>query len=566
MKSKEPSSDTATRSQLLMSVTKREMSRGSYSPSSTNREIAFGSKSSAELNEMVSFHESHHAFLNASTTFGIAMVYCGALVETNEKPFMALLSDMIDRSIVTHETFATVRGLLTASYGDISAPLLEDFPSYKVHLDRFIDKFEPDQGIGLANMALSNAARIAMQTPIYAWLLETPCARWYELPLEGWNTPDQRFKTLLKRDLIRDAKDALRQELAQSESPLKVFAEPDAGFKAEWNALSKASPDDFVTAELAAFEVFAKALKEAGHHPSGYDDQKEQLVELTEKIQSALGPDSNQQFVTPKEGEDYEAVIGDFRREILSLRDVGLPLFITDLEEQDPKVIEAFIHKGSQGNHLQFASMPLDKAAKVFQIAENCAALRRLSDENISGFRRLAHAPEGGYRVEWLAVSDDEAQRLVENIRDTAIYKTVSLITTRDEVWVADWQEPTGFLDGHVGVVIDDDPIAVMERLASDDDQVQVIGYRMNMPVQDQGNIILDLIAFRAANKPDRLYYTPCTSSLRTAVLKLAHDRGAPFKIEKELPQPDQKYLADTLFNLLQEEGRFGAAFWVKGR
>jgi len=100
---------TATRSQLLMTVIKREMSRGSYSPSSTNREIAFGSKSSATLNEMVSFHESHHAFLNASTTFGVAMVYCGALVEVDEKPFMALMSDMIDRSIIAHETFATVR-------------------------------------------------------------------------------------------------------------------------------------------------------------------------------------------------------------------------------------------------------------------------------------------------------------------------------------------------------------------------------------------------------------------------------------------------------------------------
>jgi hypothetical protein len=56
---------------------------------------------------------------------------------------------------------------------------LKDFPSYQVHLERFIDKFEPDEGIGLANMALSNAARIAMQTPIYTWLLETPCERWH---------------------------------------------------------------------------------------------------------------------------------------------------------------------------------------------------------------------------------------------------------------------------------------------------------------------------------------------------------------------------------------------------
>lgn len=554
---------TATRSQLLMSVTKREMSRGSYSPSSTNREIAFGSKSSAELNEMVSFHESHHAFLNASTTFGIAMVYCGALVEMNEKPFMALISDMIDRSIITHETFATVRGLLTASYGDISAPLLQDFPSYQVHLDRFIDKFEPAVGIGLANMGLSNAARIAMQTPIYEWLLETPCERWHDLPLENWNDPDQRFKTLLRRDVIRDAKEAMRQVLAQSESPLKVFSELDTDFKAEWDALSKAAPDDFVPAELAAFEVFAAALKEAGHHPAGYDDQREQLAELTAKIQSVLGPDSNQQFTTPKKGEDYEAVIGDFRREILSLRDVGLPLFVTDLEEQDPKVIEAFIHKGSQGNHLQFASMPLDKAAKVFQIAENCAALRRLSNGNISGFRRLAHAPEGGFRVEWLAVSENEAQRLVENIQDTSIYKTVSLITTRDDVWLSDWQEPARFLKGHVGIVIDDDPIALMERLASDGDQIKVVGYRMNMPVQNLDNIILDLIAFKVANEPNRLYFTPCTSSLRTAILKLASDRGSQFKVEKELPKADQTFLADTLFNLLQEEGRFGAAFWV---
>ena len=563
MKSKEPSSDTATRSQLLMSVTKREMSRGSYSPSSTNREIAFGSKSSAELNEMVSFHESHHAFLNASTTFGIAMVYCGALVEIDEKPFMALISDMIGRSIVTHETFATVRGLLTASYGDISAPLLKDFPSYQVHLDRFIDKFEPAVGIGLANMALSNAARIAMQTPVYEWLLKTPCERWHDLPLESWNDPDQRFKTLLERDVIREVKEAMRQVLAHSESPLKVFSEPDVDFKAEWDALSNAAPDDFVPAELAAFEIFAKALRVAGHHPSGYDDQREQLAELTAKIQSALGPDSNQLFTTPKEGEDYEAVIGDFRREILSLRDVGLPLFVTDLEEQDPKVIEAFIHKGSQGNHLQFASMPLDKAAKVFQVAENCAALRRLSDGNVSGFRRLAHAPEGGFRVEWLAVSEDEAQRLVKNIQDASIYKTVSLITTRDDVWLSDWQEPARFLKGHVGIVIDDDPIALMDMLAIEGDRVHVVGYRMKMPVQGQGNIILDLIAFKATKVPERLFFTPCTSSLRTAILKLASDRGAPFKIEKELPGTDQKFLADTLFNLLQEEGRFGAAFWL---
>jgi len=561
MKSKE--TDTATRSQLLISVTKREMSCGSYSPSSTNREIAFGSQSSAELNAMVSFHESHHAFLNASTTFGVAMVYCGALVEVDEKQFMELMGDMIDRSILTHETFATVRGLLTASYGDTSAPLLRDFPSYQAHLDRFIDKFEPDQGIGLANMALSNAARIAMQPPIYTWLLETPCNRWHELPLENWNDPDLRFRTLLKRNIIREAKNAMREVLAQSDSALNIFTKRDAGYKAEWNALSKAAPDDFVAAELAAFEIFAAALKDASHHPSGYDDQKERLSELTEKIQAGLGPNSNQKFMTPKEGKDYEAVIGDFRREILSLRDVGLPLFITDLEEQDPGVIEAFIHKGSQGNHLQFVSMPLDKAAKVFQIAENCAALRRLSTENISGFRRLAHAPEGGFRIEWLAVREDEAQKLVQIINETVIHKTVSLITTRDDIWKSDWQQPTSFLNGPLGVVIDDDPIALMELLADDSDQVQVVGYRMNMPVQNQDTIILDLIAFKAAKEPDRLYFTPCTSSLRTAILKLASDRGAPFKIEKELPRADQKFLADTLFNLLQEEGRFGAAFWV---
>jgi hypothetical protein len=118
---------------------------------------------------MMSFHESHHAFLNASTTLGIAVIYCGALVELNEKPFIAL----------------------------------------------------------------SNATRIAMQTPIYAWLPETPCERWHELALESWNAPDQRFKTLLERDVIRDAKEAIRQIFAQSDSPLKVFSEQDAGFKAD---------------------------------------------------------------------------------------------------------------------------------------------------------------------------------------------------------------------------------------------------------------------------------------------------------------------------------------------
>ena len=558
--------DTATRAQLLMSVAKREISRGSYSPSTTNREIAFGGKSSAELNEMVSFHESHHAFLNASTTFGIAMVYCGSLVEIDEQPFLGLLSDMIERSIITHETFATVRGLLTASYGDVSSRLLEDFPSYQVHLDRFTDVFEPDQGIGLATMALSNAARIAMQTPIYPWLLETPCDRWHELPLKNWNDPDLRFQKLLEQDVIREAKEAMRMVLEQTSSPLKGLAAENTSFQVEWDALSKAAPDDFVHAELAAFGVFAHALKNAGFDPAGYDDQREQLSQLTEKVEAALGPDSNQKFMSPEEGEDYEAVIGDFRREILSLRDADLSLFITDLEEQDTKVIEAFVHIGSKGRHLQFVSMPLMKAERVFQIAENCAAIKRLSTENLSGFRRLAHAPEGGFRVEWLAVKENDARRLVNGIQDTAIYKTISLVTMRDETWASNWLATEGFLSGPIAIVIDDDPIALMDRLAGEGGQVQVVGYRMNMPVQDQNYIILDLIAFKAANEPDRLYFTPCTSSLRTAILKLAMDRGAPFKIQKVLPEADQKFLADTLFNLLQEEGRFGAAFWAPGQ
>lgn len=558
-----PGRSSATRDQLLMSVTKRDTSRGSYSPSTTEREIAFGSKSSSELNEMISFHESHHAFLNASTTFGIAMVYCGSLVETSETPFLNLVREMIDHSITTHETFATVRGLLTATNGDISSWLLQDFPSYQVHFDRFLEFFEPHQGIGLATMALSNAARIAMQTPIYPWLLETPCERWLELPFEDWNNPDARFEVLLNKDVIRAAKKAMLDVLADSTSILSELTQEHTSASDQWNAISKAKPDDFVPAETAAFDVFATALEQTGFARSGYDDQRAQLSLLTAKVEAALGPDSNQRFESPKEGEDYQTVIADFRREVLSLRDKGLPLFVTDLEEQERHVIEAFVHKGSKGKHLQFVSMPLMKAKRVFQLAENCGALKRLNSEHLSGFRRLARTPEGGFRVEFLAVEEHEAAELVLSLTDVLIYKSLSLVTSRDETWSAKWLGAGKFFEASQKIIIDDDPVALMNRLADQNELISVVGYRMNMPVQNQGNIVLDLIAFRAAAEPERLYFTPCTSSLRTAVLKLAMDSGAPFNIEKSLPEEDQKFLADTLFNLLQEEGRFGAAFWA---
>jgi len=549
-----------------MSIAGRDVSRGSYNPVTTAREIALGGKSSADLNEMVSFHESYHAFLNASTTFGVAMVYCGALIEVSERPFFGIVSDMVDRSIVTHETFATVRGLLTASYGDVSSPLLNSFPDYLVHLDRFVEIFEPRHGIGLATMALTNAARAAMQVPLYSWLRETPCEQWHQLPLETCNDPDLRFKALLKPEIVRAAKTAMLEALGNTSSILKDLARKNSSTSDQWRAISQATLKEFVPPDIAAFDVFAKALEQEGFGRAGYDDQRHQLSALTSKVEVALGPGSNQKFMSPQEEEDLAAVIGDFRREVLSFRDHGLPLVVTDLEEQNSNVIQAFVHSGNAGQHLQFVSMPLNKAEHVFRIVQNCAALKRLNSEHLSGFRRLARTPDGGYRVEFLVVEEDKARSLTKDMQDVTLYKTLSLVTTRDKAWSSTWTSDVGFLTGNHGVVIDDDPIALMERLAERGGDVSVVGYRMNLPVQNHDSIVLDLIAYRSETEPDRLYFTPCTSSLRTAVLKLALDKGKPFTIEKNLPSKWQKFLADTLFNLLQEEGRFGAAFWVSGQ
>lgn len=552
---------TATQSQLLMSITGREVSRGSYNPKTTKREISLRGKSSSDLNDMVSFHESYHSFLNGSTTFGIAMMFCGSLIKLNERPFAGCVSEMIEHTILTHETYATVHGLLTASRGDVSSSLLNDFPAYQSHLDRFIDIFEPEDGIGLANMALANAARAAMQTPVFTWLLETPCEQWYKLPLDTWNDPDLRFKALLKPDIIREAKEAMFGELMKSSSTLNALTKPDCSSSDQWNAISRAESDDFVPVYQAAFKIFSKKLEQLGFNQAGYDDQREQLSVLISKVEIALGPDSNKTFLLPKEGEDYETVMGDFRREVLSIRDHELPLFITDLKEQEPNVIQVFVHKGNSGQHLQFVSMPLQKAERLFQITTNSTAVKRLNTEHLTGFRRLARTPE--YQVEFLNVSENEARNLIENIPEVKLYNTVSLVTSRDQVWLEHWTGENKLLSQNLGIIIDDDPIFLMNQLALEGVDVNVFGGRMEIPVENQDSIVLDFIAFIKTNEPQKFYFTPCTLSLRTAILKLADDKGKPFTIERDLPEQWQNYIVNTFFNLVQEEGRFGAAFWI---
>ena len=541
-----------------------EAAAGLYDPTRNERLVQLGSNHASRQARMVSLHESFHAFLNASTNFGNAMVFAAALAEIHEPRCADLVERMIDVSQKTHETYATVAALCAAAEGRIELALLTDYPDYQGFLDTFTVIFGTQRTM-LCMMALTSCARVAMQTGIYAQLLALPCEAWPDVPIEATHRPDRRFAHLLRPEIARAAAQAVDAILTNLGDPLVQLLDPAVDGRAAQSLLRIASPTDVDRLSQESHRVFAQALTTMGVPAPDYNEQRNGLTALMAKLEAYAGGRLLTDFRVPTSiADDVDAVIADFRRERLVLREEPDSAWFIDPLTHTPRVYELFAGRFEEQAYLQLVALPKSKALALYRPDAGRELLLSFPDEIITGLRRR-FAPEGtAPRVEFLLLPLAQVRAALAAAPHTRLLPVVSSSAAQDAGWMAQWHEHVDPLIDRCLVLIDTDPFVYIEQLGADGRRLTMSSVGMRSETLN-GDSLLEVLCLIAEDRPGALFFIPCSRPMREAVANYATRKGLNVSFEPGFLREWRHVVTPAFSHLLREEARFGSGFWMVG-
>lgn len=541
-----------------------EAAAGLYDPTRNERLVQLGDNHASLEARMVSLHESFHAFLNASTNFGNAMMFAAALAEIGEPRCADLVERMIDASLETHETFATIAALCAATDGAIDPALLAHYPDYQGFLDTFNRVFGTRRTV-LCVMALTSCARVAMQTNIYSQLLALPCEAWPDVPIEAPDRPDRRFAHLLSPDIVGSAAEAVDAMLANLGGPLGQLLDPSVDGPTAQSLLRMASPADVDRLSQESHRVFAHALSTIGVPPPDYNEQRNGLEALMAKLKAHAGDRLLTDFRIPTSiEEDVDAVIADFRRERLVLREEPDLAWFIDPLTLTPRVYELFAGRFEEQNYLQLVALPKAKALALYRPDTGHDLLVSFPDEIVTGLRRR-FVPEGSApRVEILLLPLPQVRAALAAVPHTRLLPVVCSSAAQDGRWMALWQEHVDPLIDRCLVMIDTDPFLYVEQLGARGVLLTMASVGMRSQTLN-GDSLLEVLCVIAEDRPGALFFIPCSRPMREAVANYATRKGLNVSFEPGFLQAWRLVVTPAFSHLLREESRFGSGFWVEG-
>lgn len=536
-----------------------ESPEGAYDPVGHVRYVNPGADQGATGAAMVSWHESFHAFLNASTTFGSAMMLAGMLAEAGHRGFDRLVARMVDLSVETHESYATVAALGAVSCGPLDPALIADFPGYQRYLSTFLALFDPARP-RLSVMALASCARAAMQTDVYAHLLELPVERWPTLEFDERMRPDRRFRAILDPAGAAAALAAMDHAIAADGGTLAPLAAPGVTAEEEAGLLAAASLREMEIPTLSAFEAFAQALEEKGYPRPRYAQQKENLPALISRVQAFTGPTPGFEWQVPAtELEETEALFSEFRHEVLVVGETPLLALFVDARTADDEVLDAFVLTAGAGSHLQLVAMPTAKARHLYRPIAPNGLLDGWDRPVITGFRRWWPGRRGDARVDFLVVDRAGADHIAARHPEAEVLMMVSLSALNDSAWVGEW-----FGDGgpapRLLVLIDEDPFQLIRELEREGPVWFAPATARLTEGTDAPRV--EVLCLVADARPGILYFTPASAPFRQAFFEVILRRDGGTRPDAEVLQPWLPHLASAIPHLLREEGVFGMRFW----
>ncbi|SAL80478.1 hypothetical protein AWB68_05866 [Caballeronia choica] len=537
---------------------------GIYDALTSERHVFLGTARGSPEARMVSWHESFHGFLNASTCHGNAMLLAGSLATAGYERFNALVERMIDVALITHETYATVTGISAATGAVFDEEILRNYPSYQAFLRSFLNVFPHGSQPVLSVMALTSCARVAIQTPIYEPLLAGPCETWPDIDVDAVGAPDRRFARLMTRPFVDRAIAAMHAALREAGEPYASVARPDIDAATERRIWQTAKTSVMATASEAAFVEFAEILtRDTGKAP-GFGDQKIGIGALITKVEAFAGDRLKTQFRTPaSEADDEHSLLMDFRQEQLILMENPLPATIASLATHQPSTPDLFVLSADGQQYVQFIAMPLGKARMLYDPLDGADLLNQGIDDVIACLRRRWAPPDMEPRVELFSLGPSEAPPVIERLtgQGVTVFAVITLSVLREANWVVSWLSSAATPVKRLAVLIDDDPIELIDRHGKRGAALHFGYFQARSAVADDAHT--EVLSFLAADEPDTLYFTPCTTPFRQASIEYAQRRFDTVSLGMDFLKPWLPMLQRVISHTLREEGRFGDRFWI---
>lgn len=559
----EPSPSTAARLRAaLRNSPSGDAPDGLYDVLRNERFVNLGQDHSRDEARMVSLHEGFHAFLNSSTTFGNSMMFAGALAEIGEPGFSELVERMIGDALETHETYATVAGVVALAEDGIDDELLAAYPDYQDFLQAFIDAFGQDRPT-LAAIALTSCARVAMQTAIYGELLTVPCPEWPSVTWSSKQSPDWRFKQLLKRGPAAAALAAMDSILVDLGEPLQQLLDPALSSTQAKLLLSQAPIKAVELLNEASYAAFAQALGAAGVPEPHYEEQRKGLLDVIGRVQAHAGDRLNMTFAVPESLEDdLAAVMANYRHERLVLREQPDAARFLEVRNHGPKIVEAFIGNNQGKPYLQFVAMPKAKAAVLYGPKEGWDEAEAFPGDVLTGFRRRYAPVDGPPIVQFLLVPLPQLVEIIECVAPGAsLVPILSGAAVGAPTWFDEWARLGALKAPRWLVEVDTDPFELVDMLGASAAALHMSFARLRADASSEASLI-EVLCLVSEAQPNQAYLLPCSAPSREAVAAYAQLKGFPVDVSPAFLGEWRDLLGPAFSHLIREEGRFGNRFW----
>ena len=535
---------------------------GLYDVLRNERFVNLGQDHSRDEARMVSLHEGFHAFLNSSTTFGNSMMFAGALAEIGEPGFSELVERMIGDALETHETYATVAGVVALAEDGIDDELLAAYPDYQDFLQAFIDAFGRDRPT-LAAIALTSCARVAMQTAIYEELLTTPCADWPSVTWSSKQSPDWRFKQLLKRGSAAVALAAMDSVLVDLGEPLQQLLDPGLSSTQAKLLLSRAPIRAVELLNEASYAAFAQALGASGVPEPHYEEQRKGLLDVIGRVQAHAGDRLNMTFAVPESLEDdLAAVMANYRHERLVLREQPYAARFLEVRNHGPKIVEAFIGNNQGEPYLQFVAMPKAKAAALYGPKEGWDEAEAFPGDVLTGFRRRYAPADGPPIVQFVLVPLPQLVEIIERAAPGAsLVPILSGAAFDTPTWFDEWARHGASKAPRWLVEVDTDPFELVDMLGASATALHMSFARLRADASSEASLI-EVLCLVSEARPNQAYLLPCSAPSREAVAAYAQLKGFSVDVSPAFLGEWRDLLGPAFSHLIREEGRFGNRFW----
>lgn len=532
----------------------RTASEGLYNPLNTSRQIFAGAGDSSAIVQMTSWHEMFHAFLNASTCHGNAIIFAGALANAGHAAFLPMVESMIDAALLTHESYATVAAVSAVGRGRIEPGLLADYRDYLPLLEGFMRLFPAKARPLTSLVAFSASARAAMQTDIYDTLRATPVAKWPDIELAA-ALPDDRFAQLMTTAAVSRVIAAIDAHLSAKNTRLA-----GGGELLELRYWRAAPAEDLDQMNEAAFAACSAILAEGGQGPCAFDGHQQDLGALIAMVEAYGGENLRTRFHAPASPEAHaDALFLDFRSEELVLSRTPLPAGFINSQTHD--ALDRFVLGAPERRYIQLIVMPEVKARAIYSPIDGQPGAAT-EDGLLVGLRRRSRPNDGSDAiVEILQLQPNDLAWLHQPEKfDTYVILAMSALSAH--TWFGDWLQSPACPFTRMTVMLDEDPFDLLQQHAARGAHLEITYLRA--PADGATSAHTEVLAILAADQPNIVYFTPCTSPFRHAVSEYARLRLPGTRFSAEAFARHMAMLQTLSAHVLREEPRFGNRFWLR--